>query len=52
MREKLSITWQGYHAKNAEEARAAFVKRYGYEPQRVFQAGPVWLAGPVDASKS
>jgi hypothetical protein len=43
----MSDLYQAYHAADAAQARAAFVKRYGRQPERVFKSGPVWLAGPV-----
>ena len=44
--------WLGVHGNaTAEEARAAFVRIYGYEPKQVKRSGPIWLVGPLWAEE-
>jgi len=42
------MTWAAYSGDTSPEtARELFAKRYGVDPSRVRQAGPVILAGPI-----
>lgn len=49
LRERLGENMQGYSSNYTDEGqvRAAFVAKFGHEPERCVRAGPIWLAGPV-----
>jgi len=42
-----SDTFQAYTRESEERIRARFERRYGRQPERVVEAGPVVLAGPL-----